>query len=86
MSLLIAFNLFHFENIFNYFYKEKLTNAYVTQIEQKWIVNSGTWNLIIWENNCFDLNFYSTYNVDQTIQGTDKIFFLINTSSVKINI
>lgn len=47
-SQLITSNLFHFKNIFNYFYKKKFANAYIMQMGQIWIIDFSTSNHITW--------------------------------------
>lgn len=61
---LIASNPFHYENIFDYSYKEKVANAYITQMEQRQIIDSGTSNNIAWDKQSFVPNSYETYNID----------------------
>lgn len=51
-------------NPFDFFYKEKVTNIYVIQMEQKQIVDSGASNHIASYKKCLDPDFYETYNVD----------------------
>lgn len=83
---LIASNLFHFKNKFNYIYKEKIDNVYITKIRQRWIINSGASNNIVWNKKTFDLKFYKTYKVNQSIQVIGKSFFAYIIGYVEITI
>lgn len=38
----------------------------------------------MWDKKCFDIDFYKTYNVDQTIHDIGKTFVAIGVGSVKI--
>lgn len=67
---------------FDFSYKEKVINIYVTQIDQKQIIDSGTTNHIAWDNEYHDADIYKTYNIEQTIQGTRGTFTAIGVSSV----
>ncbi len=55
-------------------------------MEQRWIVDSATSNHIAWDKERFDPDFYETYDIDQTIQGTGGTFSAIGTGSVKITV
>lgn len=55
-------------------------------MRQNEIVDSGASNHIIWHKKCFDSNFYTTYNIDQTIQGAGGTFATIGIDNVKITV
>lgn len=55
-------------------------------MEQKWIMNSSASDHIVWDKEYFDINFYKTYDVDQTIQSAGKTFVITRVESIKITV